>query len=336
MMTADPVSPSLCPPRPAPLSRVSLQDLPERPLLSIIIPSYNMGRFIRATLDSILAQDYRPLEIVVMDGASKDDTVAVLRSYGDCPELSWVSEPDRGIVEAVNKGFARARGDVLAIQSADDCYLPGALARVVREFQSAPALGLVYGDTVKVDEAGREILKYRIGPFSLENLFLMKTWIPQPSAFFRRELLEAVGGWDERIPYAPDTDLWIRMAYRTEVRKIDEYLSQRRMHGDQRDTQAWKIVRDYTRMIEQSEDIRQSPPSLNRAAHAGIFLIRIRYNPHQSDWYVAWNLFRAGLADYRCLNPTGIVRHLFYFPLRKQLSRLKRYWTGGKSQERRA
>ena len=137
-------------------------------------------------------------------------------------------------------------------------------------------------------------------------------------------MLEAVGGWDEQIPYAPDTDLWIRMAFRTEVRKLDQYLSQRRMHDEQRDTQVRKIVRDYTRMIEQSSDIRQAQASVRSAARAGKRLIRVRYNATKSDWYAAWNLLSAGLADRRCLDIPAIARHLLYYPARKQLSRIKR------------
>lgn len=313
-----------CVPKSAPLSAVPLRAIAERPVISVVIPSYNQGRFIQATLESILRQDYRPLEILVMDGASTDDTLRVLESYRASSEVKIVSEPDSGIVEAVNKGFDRAKGDIVAIQSSDDCYLPGALRRVVDEFRSDAAVGLVYGDTVKVDAEGYETLRYRIGPYSLENLFLLRTWIPQPSAFFRRELLEAVGGWDERIPYAPDTDLWIRMAFRTEVRKIDEYLSQRRVHDEQRDTQVRKIVRDYTQMIEQSPDIGQAPNAVRSAAHAGKYLIRLRYNATKSDWYAGWNLLRAGIADRRCLDVKAIARCFLYAPLRNQLSRIKR------------
>src|SRR4051812_41118582 len=108
-----------------------MPSMPERPLVSVIIPSYNQGRFIRETIDSVLSQDYRPIEVLVFDGASKDETVSVLKSY-DAPELQWWSEPDRGVVDAVNKGLARARGDIVAIQSSDDVYVPGAISRPFR------------------------------------------------------------------------------------------------------------------------------------------------------------------------------------------------------------
>jgi glycosyltransferase involved in cell wall biosynthesis len=311
-------------PKVAPLRLVPLHMLTQRPLVSIIVPSYNQGKYIRATIDSILTQNYRPLQIVVVDGGSLDETVAVLESYLDVVELEWTSERDRGVVEAVNKGFARARGEIVAIQSSDDCYLPGAIRTVVDEFQRDPTLGLLYGDTVKVDTTGNEIARYRIGPYSLMNLFRIRTWIPQPSAFFRRELLDVLGGWDDRIPYAPDTDLWIRMAFRTAVKKIDVYLSQRRLHGEQRDTQGAKIIRDYGRMIDQSPDIAVAERDVQRAAQAGKYLMRIRYNPSGSDWYAAWSLLRAGVCDNECLNFRGIGTYLIWLPTRRLLSRIKR------------
>ncbi|MEO1524573.1 MAG: glycosyltransferase family 2 protein [Planctomycetota bacterium] len=300
----------------------TMEPLKPEPLVSIVIPSYNQGQFIRDCIDSILEQDHRPLRIHVVDGASKDDTVEVLKSYGEIEELDWISEPDKGVVDAVNKGFDRATGDVVGIQSSDDLYLPSTIQRVVDAFKQNDSVGLVYGDTLKVDQDGNELLRQKTSGFSLENLFTFRTWIPQPSAFFRREMLEACGGWDESIPYAPDTDLWIRMAYRCEVKKIDDFLSQRRMHDAQRDTQGEKIVRDFTKMIDQSKDIAASEESLKRAAEAGKHLIRIRYNYGGSDWSDAWNLYRAGrlcpsIADHR-----GVMRHLMQ-PARRLMSRVK-------------
>lgn len=305
--------------------------MPDAPLVSVVVPSFNQGRFIRATIDSILAQDYRPLEIVVVDGGSTDDTLDVLRSYAGRSELQWVSEKDRGVVDAVNKGFARCRGEIVAIQSSDDYYMPGALRRVVETFAVHPDVGLIYGDTVKVDAAGNEISRHRIGPFSLERLFLLQTWIPQPSAFFRKALLDRVGGWDERIPFAPDTDLWIRMAFRTRVLKIDEFLSARRVHSAQRDVQAKRIARDYARMIEQSREIACAPHSIRRAAHAGKYLIRIRYNERGSDWYAAWSLLCAARHVPSSFDARRFLTHLAWLPLHRLGSKMKRRPVGRKA-----
>lgn len=318
---------SACPPKQSPLNRVALAELPASPLVSIIVPSYNQGRFIKDTIDSILDQDYRPLRIHVLDGGSTDETVDVLKSYGGIPELEWVSEPDAGVVDAVNKGFRKAAGEILAVQSSDDAYLPGAIRAVVEQFQQSPGSGLIYGDTVKVDAGGKELLRYRIGPWSLENVLLMKTWIPQPSAFFRRELLEACGGWDETIPYTPDTDLWLRMAFRTEVEKMDVYLSRQRMHDAQRDTQGGRIIRDYTRMVAQSPDLAASSRKLRRAAKAGSYLIRIRYNPTGSDLANARNRLLASLIWPQLFSLRLLCRDLL-LPARRALSSIKQRLLG--------
>ena len=305
-----------------PIEPVVLGALPEQPLVSIIVPSFNQGRFIRATIDSILSQDYRPLRIHVLDGGSTDETVNVLKSFGSAPELDWVSEPDRGVVDAVNKGFAKVRGHIVGIQSSDDTYRQGAIARVVGEFCRRADLGMVYGDTVKIDAEGHEISKNRIGPWSLENMLLFRTWIPQPSCFIRRELLQACGGWDERIPYAPDTDLWMRIAFRTNVSKIDEYLSERRIHDAQRDTQAAKISRDYCKMIDQSRELAVSNDSVRRKAKASQHLIHIRYNAKNSDWHAAWQLWQAGRWEPSCRDLSTIGRYLL-LPTRRILSKAK-------------
>lgn len=327
-MTTETVEPAVCTPKTAPPGPIALGELPSRPLVSIVIPSFNQGKYIRSTIDSILSQDYRPLQIIVIDGGSRDQTIEVLQSYGHCPELEWISEPDSGVVEAVNKGFARIRGQIAAIQSSDDCYTPGAVRTAVEQFQRDAELGLLYGDTTKIDAVGRELSRQAIGPYSLLNLLRIRTWIPQPSAFFRRELLDALGGWDDRIPYAPDTDLWLRMAFRTTVRKIDVYLSERRIHDEQRDKQAARIARDFARMIDQSRDVGSSPTEIKRAARAGTYLMRVRYNASESDWYAAWCLLQAGLCDRTCMDLRGVTRFLFWIPLRRQLSKAKQALLG--------
>lgn len=304
--------------------------LSTHPLVSIIVPSFNQGRFIRATIDSILGQDYRPLTIHVIDGGSSDSTVNVLESYGRVAELDWVSEPDRGVVEAVNKGFNRARGDILAIQSSDDMYLPGAIRVMVNALRQRPNHGLLYADIETVDEAGTVVDATSLQPFSIRGFLSKQTWIPQPSAFFRREMLDACGGWDERY-FNADTELWLRMVFRTEVEKIDATIAQRRRHDQQRDHQARKIVDSYRRMIADSADVSASDCTIRRAAKAGTHLHAIRYNPRSSYLVQSYHLWRALAHDpslwqrYRS-SPLLVPGWL---PLRVLLSRCKQYVSGG-------
>jgi len=296
-----------------------------KPLVSIIVPSFNQGAYIRDTLESILQQDYRPIEILVIDGASTDQTVDVLHQYDGVKEVNWISEPDSGVVEAVNKGLAKATGEIAAIQSSDDCYLPGAISKAFRVLRENPELGLVFGDVVKTDAAGNVESQTSLKPFSLENFLSVQTWIPQPSTFFRLQLAKKLGGWDDSIPYAADTDLWLRMAFSSEVRKIDGVLATRRIHGSQRDMQGESIIRDYSKMIDQSKDLTESPVHIQKAAKAGKILQMIRYGDADSYWVDLFRYWRAVFLYPKLLGHISFVALIpGWQPLRKVMSNAKR------------
>src|SRR6218665_4026922 len=120
--------------------------------VSIVVPSYNQGHLIRFTIDSILSQGIADLEVLVIDGGSKDETVDVLKSFGD--RISWVSEKDGGQTHAINKGLRRARGEIVAYINSDDTYEPGVVARAVGLLERNPQVDFIYGDANFVDEQG--------------------------------------------------------------------------------------------------------------------------------------------------------------------------------------
>jgi glycosyltransferase involved in cell wall biosynthesis len=282
------------------------------PLVSIVVPSYAQGRFLRRTLDSILGQDHRPLEVLVMDGGSTDETVAVLRSIS-APELSWTSERDGGVVDAVNKGLARARGEFVSIQSSDDLYAsPTVVSQAVAALEEDPALGLVYGnvDTVDVDDV--LVSRERLGRFDLASYLARMTWIPQPGAFFRRSVQAAVGGWRAEVSYAADADLWLRIAFRSKVRWVDAPWGVWRLHPDQRDAQRERVRRDWERMVRESEDLRSAPSRMRRAARAGLHRAHLRYGSP---------------------GPLGVCRHLWasvaWWPPAWRVARPRRYLVPG-------
>ncbi len=267
-----------------------------RPLVSIIVPSYNQGRFIRRTLESILSQDYRPIEIIVIDGASTDETVAILKEFGSAPELNWVSEKDSGVVEAVNKGFAKARGEIGAIQSSDDFYLPGAISAGVAALSADPQLAFAFGDITKVDADGHELSRTELPGYSLEGVLSLETWIPQPSTFFRMAMAKSLGGWRSSVPYAADTDLWFRMAMQAPATKIPRLMAQRSMHEGQRDGQGARIVRDYGLAIDTLPGLESASAQVRGAARAGKLLMANRYGKKPGELVRAGRLWRAAIA----------------------------------------
>ncbi len=305
-----------------------MKTIPDHPLVSIIIPSFNQGRFIRKTIESCLNQDYRPLEVCVIDGASTDETLSVLQSFQGQPGFSFIAEPDSGVVDAVNKGFQRVRGEIAAIQSSDDYYLPGAVSAAVKALRSRADLGFVFGDIIKVDDSGNEIMRTNLMPYSIANILSVRTWIPQPSTFFRLDLARQLGGWRAAVPYAADTDLWFRMAFITDAMKVDALFSARTMHEAQRDRQGEKIIRDYTKMIDELMPLAAAPRKLKRAAAAGILKTVAHYR-RAGYWANWWCNVRAAMLHPPLLDDGGILSLVpGWWPMRSICSRLIRKISG--------
>ncbi|NLB66333.1 MAG: glycosyltransferase [Lentisphaerae bacterium] len=286
-----------------------LSSLPARPLISVVVPSYNQGAFIRQTIESCLTQDYHPIEVIVMDGASPDNTVEVLTSLGNLPELQWTSEPDDGVVDAVNKGMRQARGDICAIQSSDDFYLPGAFSHAAATFARHPDMALIYADTIKVDAQGKELSRWVSDPFSIENFLTKQTVILQPAAFFRREAFWEAGGWSPDY-FNADTECWLRMIMRRPALKVDAVWASRRMHEGQRDQQNQRIIESFARMMRENPDIRRGPVRWRRASRCGVLLHTIRYSPAMSLRRKKWLLLQAALAWPAIWRPMDLAGQL--------------------------
>jgi glycosyltransferase involved in cell wall biosynthesis len=212
----------------------------ETPSVSIVTPSFNMGRFIEETILSVLEQDYPNIEYLVVDGGSNDGTLDILKRYQG--RLRYLSEPDRGQTDAINKGFQLTRGSIFTFLNTDDTLLPGAVATAVRALQENPDAGVVYGDAWFVGEDGSRISPYPVEPFDAAKL-ARRCFICQPAAFMRREVFASSGMLDPERHFALDYDLWIRIAQRYSMKKIDGFLATSRMHP------ANKTVRDMEQML---------------------------------------------------------------------------------------
>jgi glycosyltransferase involved in cell wall biosynthesis len=196
-------------------------------LVTIVTPSLDQGRYLRTAIESVRAQTYDPIEQIVLDGGSSDDTPEILRDY---PELQWTSEPDRGQSHALIKGFARARGEIFGWLNADDAYEPHAVAAGVAALQASGA-GLVYADVTRVDDDGVNPRRIRSRPeFDLWTELNLGCGIYSPAVFFTRAAYEAVGGLDERLHMTMDYDLWLRIGKRFPVRHVDDIWGVHRLH----------------------------------------------------------------------------------------------------------
>jgi glycosyltransferase involved in cell wall biosynthesis len=196
---------------------------------SVITPSFNQGRFIERTIQSVLKQglpatDY---EYMVCDGGSSDDTVEILKRYEG--QLRWVSEPDRGQADAVNKGIQMTSGDIIAWINSDDVYYPGAFAAVRAVFESDLNVQAVYGDADYINEHDRVLYPHQAHPWDYG-------WLPntcylcQPAVFFRRRLVEELGALDPSLHYCLDYELWFRYGQRYPFYYLRQKLAGSRMY----------------------------------------------------------------------------------------------------------
>ncbi|MFM8321702.1 MAG: glycosyltransferase family 2 protein [Chloroflexota bacterium] len=184
------------------------------PLVTLVTPSYNQGRFLEAALRSVLEQDYPRVEYLVYDGGSNDQSQAILQRYADRLAY-WETAPDRGQAHAINKGLARSRGELLGWLNSDDVLAPGALRRAVEALQANPQVDVVYGRLVRIDEQGRRLPtpvlpKDRL-TYGLERV-IGECIVNQPGALWRRGVMERVGLLDERLRYNLDYEYWMRIA----------------------------------------------------------------------------------------------------------------------------
>lgn len=231
------------------------------PLVSVVTPSYNQGRFIRATIESVLSQDYPNLEYIVMDGGSTDETGAIVREYGS--RIVFVSKPDRGQSHAINEGFRLAKGSVLAWLNSDDVFLPGAVGSAVRVLSCNPDAGLVYGDGYLIDAAGNITGRF---PHTREpdlwRLVHLSDYILQQSVFFRREVLDDVGYVDESLHYGLDWDLFIRIGMKYRLAYVPEYLGCLREYPETKSSSGGvKRVRELHAMLRKHTALTLPPGS---------------------------------------------------------------------------
>lgn len=237
------------------------------------MPSYNQGAFVEQALLSVLGQGYPNLELIVMDGGSTDETIAILERYTD-QIAYWVSEPDGGQAQAINRGFGRATGELLAWLNTDDMYMPGALHRVAGVLTPCEAPALVYGGCLHFREGEEKAWAYWPEPFDAERLTHFD-YLVQPASFWTRALWEATGELNEALHYGMDWDWYIRASRVVAFTPLPAYLAIYRLHdkhktgagGEKRARELVQIVETYgdAAWAAAFRDVCETGPALKRS-----------------------------------------------------------------------
>lgn len=203
----------------------------ERPLVSIITPSFNQAAYLEATIESVLGQDYPRLEYLVVDGGSNDGSADIIRKYSNRLAY-WVSEPDRGQADAINKGFERAKGEYLCYLNSDDLFYPGFISERMRQFAENPAAGLIYGDVDQGSVPGETWLRKGRSTDWKEMILSLDVPVPQQSAIWKRKVFEDAGPFNVHLDVLLDRDFFIRAAKDHSLLYIPGSLSFFRVHKD--------------------------------------------------------------------------------------------------------
>jgi glycosyltransferase involved in cell wall biosynthesis len=284
--------------------------------VSIVVPAYNHARFLAQAVDSVLAQTHPEVELLVLDDGSTDGTRQVLEKYGR--RFQWETQANLGQAATLNKGWARAGGEILSYLSADDYLHPEAVARAVECLERNPDAVLSYCDFTQVDEDGRVLDMICTPEFSFEAMVLEGVCAPGPGAFFRRSAYARAGGWNEGLKRIPDFEYWLRMAQLGRFQRIAEVLAYYRVHAGAQsfsavdDARAEEIVavldaylaQPTAPLRERSSEARANALLLAARMHllSGRYatggaraVAALRMHPGAAFWPRTWRLLASGL-----------------------------------------
>jgi len=248
-------------------------------LVSIITPSYNQAKYLEQTIQSVLNQDYPRIEYIVVDGASKDGSVDIIKKYANRLTY-WESKKDKGQADAINKGFTHATGEIIAWLNSDDYYLPGAVRAAVKVFEENPDVVLVYGNMLAVDENSTTFNTLTYKQLTLEDLFCFQI-IGQPAVFMRRSALQKTSGLDLTYHFLLDHLLWIKIAKQGKIMHVNQTWAAARYHAEAKNVaKAAEFGLEAFRILEtiaQDKDLAKALLDVDRRAHASAFRVDARY-----------------------------------------------------------
>lgn len=187
-------------------------------LVSIVITSYNSEKYIKDAINSCLNQNYKDVEVIVIDGFSKDGTVGILKRFGSI--IKYISEPDSGETEAMQKGLKVARGEIIGFLNSDDLLTPNSLSEVVSNFNSEPEVEFVFGNAAYCDENGELVGKIKnLSRVSYDYILNNNPdLVSQPAGFFARSMLLRIGGWNQSVNLVNDLELWLRVLHESKYK----------------------------------------------------------------------------------------------------------------------
>jgi len=253
-----------------------------RPLVSIITPTYNCGKYLKECIESVLAQDYPNIEHVIQDGASTDNSVKILKKYSSQKykgEIKWISEPDDGQVDGLNRAIQRSKGEIILVLNADDALLPDACSWAVKQMARYRKAAVVYGDQYLVDAKGNITGIGVTGEFNFEKFLCVEQYMATQAAFIRRSMFEKVGLYaDTSLETMPDYEIWSRISSKYPMKYVPKIITRYRIypHMDGKNPRSAKrFIKAKSTVLERILKSPKTPTEikqLRKRAYAGMYL----------------------------------------------------------------
>ena len=280
------------------------------PRITVVTPSYNQDPFIEETICSVLGQNYPNLEYIIMDGGSTDQTVQIIEKYQTKIDY-WESKKDQGQSHAINKGFRRATGEIVAWLNSDDIYLPEALFTIAEAFSQYPEAGFVYGVCVLTDIDGR-FLRSKGADWDYGRL-LRRTYFGQPATFMRREVVAEVGYVDEDLFQVLDWELWVRLGFVATGQFIEAPLATSRMWEGTKTSSTEKNLRDEHIGVLECLRNKQTQATKERRELINIALAERKWGHGNRNWQFKYR-WRAASNWWQALRiaPLFILQDFMY------------------------
>jgi len=247
--------------------KIDYLNMIDNPLVSIVTPSLNQGRFLQKTIESVLSQDYPEIEYWVIDGGSSDETLDILHQHEKDPRFNWISEPDHGQADAIQKGWDKSNGEIIGWLNSDDLYKSGTIQKAVTSLGNNPLAAFVYSNYETIDSDGQLLKKTKVRQSDLSDQLLLNCQIPQQTVFIRRTALENCGGLNIDLHYMLDQELWLRVLAIYSGKYNNDTWAQQRIHLSAKTQAQWsKLYEEYYLVVKQYYTHQNIPTDIRAEA----------------------------------------------------------------------